>query len=256
MSHLEKASIGVCISWNNFPFITQGNIYKEIQLISELLKPGGYAIFNYADAHSVQGAEFVEKNIVPVIWKERIDRYTQEFDLIEIDTNFYAGYPFTVSVYQKIGKTPELKLINKLGLVLPDQKQLNQKRLEQSEESLKIRAARSKLEQDLKRLQERDQLLRELDEKRQLGKENVLELKLQQALNHLSAMITAYDDYTHPSVLESLLHVSKITYSLGRVKDSKNLIKRVERDIAKMSADNFIARKYREWQDFLNNIDT
>ena len=256
LSHLEKASIGVCISWNNFPFITQGNIYKEIQLISELLKPGGYAIFNYADAHSVQGAEFVEKNIVPVIWKERIDRYTQEFDLIEIDTNFYAGYPFTVSVYQKIGKTPELSLINKLGLVLPDQKQLNQKRLEQSEESLKIRAARSKLEQDLKRLQERDQLLRELDEKRQLGKENVLELKLQQALNHLSAMITAYDDYTHPSVLESLLHVSKITYSLGRVKDSKNLIKRVERDIAKMSADNFIARKYREWQDFLNNIDT
>ena len=256
LSHLEKASIGVCISWNNFPFITQGNIYKEIQLISELLKPGGYAIFNYADAHSVQGAEFVEKNIVPVIWKERIDRYTQELDLIEIDTNFYAGYPFTVSVYQKIGKTPELKLINKLGLVLPDQKQLNQKRLEQSEESLKIRAARSKLEQDLKRLQERDQLLRELDEKRQLGKENVLELKLQQALNHLSAMITAYDDYTHPSVLESLLHVSKITYSLGRVKDSKNLIKRVERDIAKMSADNFIARNYREWQDFLNNIDT
>ena len=256
LSHLEKASIGVCISWNNFPFITQGNIYKEIQLISELLKPGGYAIFNYADAHSTQGAEFVEKNIVPVIWKERIDRYTQEFDLIEIDTNFYAGYPFTVSVYQKIGKTPELSLINKLGLVLPDQKQLNQKRLEQSEESLKIRAARSKLEQDLKRLQERDQLLRELDEKRQLGKENVLELKLQQALNHLSAMITAYDDYTHPSVLESLLHVSKITYSLGRVKDSKNLIKRVERDIAKMSADNFIARNYREWQDFLNNIDT
>jgi len=91
---------------------------------------------------------------------------------------------------------------------------------------------------------------------RQLGQENILELKLQKAINHLNNMIAAYDDYTHPGVLEGLLHVSKITYSLGRIKDSKNLIKRVERDIEKMSADNFIARKYREWQNFLNNIDT
>ena len=99
-------------------------------------------------------------------------------------------------------------------------------------------------------------MLQDLDEKRQLGQENILELKLQKAINHLNNMISAYDDYTHPSVLEGLLHVSKITYSLGRIKDSKNLIKRVQRDIEKMSADNFIAKKYREWQNFLNNIDT
>ena len=255
-THLEKSSIQVCVSWNNFPFATQGNINKNIKLMSELLKPGGYAIFNYADAHSAQGAKFCENYIVPVVWKERIDRYAAENNLTEISYHNYPGYPFSIAVYQKDGKSIDLNITNKLGLVLPNEKQLQIQRLEESEENLKIRAARSKLEDDLKRLKERDKLLRDLDKQRQLGNENILEAKLKKAINHLNSMISAYNDYTHPSVLESLLHVSKITYSIGRVKDSKNLIKRVERDIAKMSEDNFIGRKYREWQNFLNNIDT
>lgn len=256
LNDLEESSIGFCVSWNNFPFKTQGKIFNDMQLMSQLLMPGGYAVFNYADADSIEGAKFVEENEVSLIWKEKINQYAADNQLKEISTHEHANYPFSVAVYQKIGKSVELNITNKLGLVLPDEKQLEQKRLEQAKENLKAKTIRSKLEQDLKRLQERDQLLQELDEKRQLGQENILELKLHKAINHLNNMIAAYDDYTHPSVLEGLLHVSKITYSLGRIKDSKNLIKRVERDIEKMSADNFIAKKYREWQNFLNNIDT
>lgn len=256
LNDLEESSIGFCVSWNNFPFKTQGKIFNDMQLMSQLLMPGGYAVFNYADADSVQGAKFVEENEVSIIWKEKIDQYAADNQLTEISTHEHAGYPFSVAVYQKNGKPIDLNIINKLGLVLPDEKQLEQKRLEQAKENLKAKAVRSKLDQDLKRLQERDQLLQDLDEKRQLGQENILDLKLQKAINHLNNMIAAYDDYTHPSVLEGLLHVSKITYSLGRVKDSKNLIKRVKRDIEKMSVDNLIAKKYREWQNFLNNIDT
>lgn len=256
LNELEESSIGFCVSWNNFPFKTQGKIFNDMQLMSQLLMPGGYAVFNYADADSVQGAKFVEENEVSIIWKEKIDQYAADNQMKEISTHEHVGYPFSVAVYQKNGKPINLNIINKLGLVLPDEKQLEQKRLEQSKENLKAKAVRSKLDQDLKRLQERDQLLQDLDEKRQLGKENILDLKLQKAINHLNNMIAAYDDYTHPSVLEGLLHVSKITYSLGRIKDSKNLIKRVERDIEKMSIDNLIAKKYREWQNFLNNIDT
>ena len=256
LNDLEESSIGFCVSWNNFPFKTQGKIFNDMQLISQLLIPGGYAVFNYANADSIEGAKFVEKNRVSVIWKEKIDQYATDNQLKEITTYEYADYPFSVAVYQKIGKPVELNIVSKLGLVLPDEKQLEQKRLEQANENLKAKATRRKLEQDLKRLQERDQLLQDLDEKRQLGQENILELKLHKAINHLNNMIAAYNDYTHPSVLEGLLHVSKITYSLGRIKDSKNLIKRVERDIEKMSIDNLIAKKYREWQNFLNNIDT
>jgi len=256
-TELENSSVGMCVSWNNYPFMTQGKIAKDIKMVSDLLRPGGLFVCNYADAHSVDGAKFVEKSNVPVFWKERMDQFASENNLVEISSHEFNEYPFKLAVYGKIGKMPELPVTNKIGLVLPNETHLQQLRQEHTEENTKQRALNSKLEQDLKRLQERDKLLKDLDEQRQLGKENLIEAKLQNAINHLNSMLAQYNnDHTHPSVLESILHVSKLTYSLGRTKDSKNIIKRVSRDIEKMSEKNLIARKFREWQDFLNNIDT
>ena len=117
-TYLEKNSVGLCVSWNNFPFYTQGKIYSDLQLMSKILRPGGYAVFNYANSHTVAGAKFVENHDVPIVWKERIGQYANEHDLISIKDCEYVNYPFTISVYQKKGSMPSLNLINKLGLVL------------------------------------------------------------------------------------------------------------------------------------------
>ena len=256
-SHLEDSSVGMCVSWNNYPFMTQGKIFNDVKMVAKLLRPGGFFVFNYADAHSINGAKFVEDNSVPIFWKERMDRYASENNLVETSSHDFESYPFKVAIYQKKGQMPTLPITNKLGLVLPNESQLSKKRLEENEEYRKNKASRSKLEQDLKLLKERDKLLQDLDKQRNLGNENILEKKLQNAINHLNSALLQYNnDYTHPSILESILHVSKLTYSIGRIKDSKNIIKRVARDIEKMSEKNLIARKFREWQNFLNNIDT
>jgi len=90
LNDLEESSIGFCVSWNNFPFKSQGKIFKDIQLMSQLLIPGGYAVFNYADADSIEGAKFVEEYEVSLIWKEKIDQYAADNQLKEISTHEYV----------------------------------------------------------------------------------------------------------------------------------------------------------------------
>lgn len=256
-TQLERSSVHLCVSWNNFGSMTPDEIHKDIALMSNLLRPGGYAIFNYADARSIEGAKFCCNFHVPVSWKESIDQFANDSQLIEKVTYQFNEYPFSVAVYQKEGKTNELDLANKLALVLPDEVYLEQLRQEESEEYKKQRALIAQREQELKRMHERDKLLRDLDEQRKLGKSNIIESKLKNAINHLSSTLSQSNhDYRQPSVLESILHISKLTYSLGRIKDSRNILKRVAHHIEKMSNKSPIAKKYREWQNFLNNIDT
>ena len=256
-TQLERSSVHLCVSWNNFGLMTPDEIQKDIALMSNLLRPGGYAIFNYADTRSIEGAKFSSNFLVPVSWKESIDQFADNNQLIEKVTYQLNEYPFSIAVYQKEGKIDELNLANKLALVLPDQVYLEHLRQEESEEYKKQRALITQQEQELKRMYERDKLLRDLDEQRKLGKNNIIESKLKNAINHLSSTLSQSNyDYQQPSVLESILHISKLTYSLGRIKDAKNILKRVAQHIKKMSDKNPIAKKYQEWQNFLNNIDT
>ena len=253
---LEDNSIGLCVSWNSFPFTNLGVINKDIELITKILKPGGYVIFNYADAYSYEGAKYIETHQTPVVWKERIDRFLKENNLHIIMEHELNDFPFKIVVCQKEGRYKDLNLINKLGLVLPNQELLIEKRIEEKEKKQQLDNERNqKLLQDVEFLRSKDKLLNELEEKRMLGRENVIEQKLKTATNNLNEALKRHD-YTHPIVLESILNVSKLTYSLGRHKDSKNLVKRVQRDVEKMSSDNEIAIKFRYWIEFLNNIDT
>lgn len=256
-SMLEDSSIQLCISWNNFPFMTQGKINKDIALMSKMLKPGGYTIFNYADAHSVQGAKFCINDTVPVCWKQKIDQFAKENQLTEKVTYQFDGYPFSVAVYQKDGHTDDINIVNKLGLVLENAKFKQQLKDQQDQEKIKQSIFDNKVANDLQALKEKDQLLRNIQIQKELGRDNVIESKLQSAINHLNSILAHNNsDYTEPVALEAVLHISKLTYSLGRIKDSKNMLKRVSRDVEKMSAKHHSARKFREWEIFLNNIDT
>jgi hypothetical protein len=257
-SELEDSSIQVCISWNNFPFMTQGNINKDLILMSKILKPGGYAIFNYADAHSVEGIKFCTGDIVPVCWKQKIDQFARENQLTEKVTYNFKDYPFSVAVYQKEGHTDDINIVNKLGLVLPDPDHLQRlKEEEETKEEIKQRIQKNKHEQNLKRMRERDKQLQDIDTYRKLGDNKVLESKLQSSVNHLNSLLAqSNNDYTQPSALEAVLHISKLTHSLGRIKDSKNILKRVSRNVKNMDKKQLSARKFQEWENFLNNIDT
>ena len=257
-SNLEDSSVQVCISWNNFPFMTQGNINKDLILMSKILKPGGYAIFNYADAHSAEGTKFCNDSIVPVCWKQKIDQFARENQLTEKVTYNFKDYPFSIAVYQKDGHTDDINIVNKLGLVLPNPDYLQQlKEEKETEEEIKQRKQKSKQEEDLKRMQDRDKMFRNIEAQRKLGNNGILEAKLQSSVNHLNTLLAqSNNDYTHPVALEAVLHISKLTHSLGRIKDSKNILKRVSRDIKNMNQKDVITRKFLEWEKFLNNIDT
>jgi len=132
-THMVPGSVGLCVSWNNFPFYTHGQITKDLSLMCSLLRPGGYALFNYADAHTISGAKFCENNNYPIIWSERMDRLAQENDLelvkkyVDNSADHSEMYPFTICLYQKKGEAEDLNLVNKVGLVLPDLAYLKKK---------------------------------------------------------------------------------------------------------------------------------
>ena len=115
-------SIGIGISWNNFPFSTHGQISKDLSLMSSLLRPGGYALFNYADAHTVAGARFIEENKMPVIWRDRMERIAADngLELVSRYDDKQKKYPFSICLFQKVGKIEDVNLVNKIGLVVPD----------------------------------------------------------------------------------------------------------------------------------------
>ncbi len=253
--YIDDNSIGVCVSWNNFMFNTHGKIKKNLQLISQKLRAGGYAIFNYVDAHSYNGAVFAESNPIQLLWKDRLDQIADEFQLDSIlHSEFeFVQSPFKIAVYKKRGKQKTVNLINKLGIILPVEETMIQKRKLFEQENALARATRNNLEHNLKRLAERDKLLADLDEKLKAGKENVIAAKLKNSLNHLNtALADSNYNYSHPYILESILHISKLTFSLGNIKDSKNLIKRVSKHIKKLNSEDTIAQQYHEWTSFLN----
>jgi hypothetical protein len=119
---MVPGSIGITISWNNFPFSTHGQISKDLSLMASLLRPGGYALFNYADAYTVAGATFIEENKMPVIWRDRMERIAADngLELVSRYDDKQHKYPFSICLFRKEGEIPELNLVNKVGLVLPD----------------------------------------------------------------------------------------------------------------------------------------
>lgn len=121
-TEMVPGSVGLCVSWNNFPFYTHGQITKDLSLMSSLLRPGGYAVFNYADAHSVAGARFIDENKMPLIWRERMERIISDhgFELVMRYDDDLKMYPFAICLLRKAGEIEDLNLVNKVGLVLPD----------------------------------------------------------------------------------------------------------------------------------------
>ncbi len=251
---LEDNSVGLAISWKNFPFKKLGEIRKDIELLARITRPNGLIIFDYIDALTYQGAKYIENHNCAFQWKDRIHQFVKDSDLELIKEIEHNNYPFKTCFCYKKGNDnkPKLNLHNKIGLVLADQAVLEERRQRETEIMKFYKSVSSRLEEDLQRIQLKDQLLNKLELERKVDNKKITEQKLKTALNNLNAALAQYD-YKHPIVLESILNVSKLTYNLGRKKDSVNLIKRVQRDIEQLNQDSKIVNDYKQWTDFLNN---
>jgi hypothetical protein len=252
--YIESESVGLSVSWKNFPFKKLGEIRKDIEMMSRITKVNGLIVFDYIDALTYNGAYYIENYHCEFQWKDRIHQFIRESNLEIIKEIEHPEYPFKTCVCRKKGidHKPKLNLHNKIGLVLHDQEVLAERRQQETEVMRYYKSITSKLNDDLQRIAERDLLLNDLELKRKIDTKKITEQKLKTALNNLDIALTQYD-YKHSIVLESILNVSKLTYNLGRKKDSVNLIKRVQRDVDQLDQSSKIAVEYRSWSDFLNN---
>jgi hypothetical protein len=252
--HIEKASVGLAISWKNFPFKKLGEIRNDIALLADITRPNGLVIFDYVDALTYNGALYIENHNCAFQWKDRIHQFVKESNLEIIKEIEHPNYPFKTCFCYKKGtdSKPKLNLHNKIGLVLADQSVLAERRQQQTEIMKFYKSISSKLADDLQRIELKDQLLNSLEAERKIDTKKITEQKLKTALNKLNTVLTQYEP-KHPIVLESILNVSKLTHSLGRKKDSVNLVKRVQRDIDQLDQSLKIVQEYRAWSNFLNN---
>lgn len=252
---LEPNSAGMCVSWQNIPFKKIGEIRKDIELMAKIAAPGGYVVFDYIDANNAESADAIEQGLFSFQWRERILQFLNENNLEILHEIKFLDYHPVLLFCKKSGELPELNLNNKLGLVLPDHDVLKQKRKEETELRKFYKNITSSLQKDIDAIEQKDRLLNELDQQRQVDLTKITESKLKSAVNHLEIVLSQYSS-EHPAVIEALLRLSKLTYSIGRIKDSFNLIKRASNDIKKIDADNKLYKDYHEWTNFLNNIDT
>ena len=255
VSDLEPNSAGMCVSWKNIPFKKLGEVRKDITAMSNLVAPGGYVVFDYVDAGCAASAEAIEKGEYAFQWRERILQFLTENNLEILHEIEFVDYCPVLLFCKKSGELPSLNLNNKLGLVIPDQDVLAEKRRAENENRKFYRSMTSSLEKDLAATESRDKLLNQLDQQRKIDTSKITENKLKSALNQLNVALTQYPSH-HPIVLEALLKLSKLTHSMGRIKDSVNLIKRAGRDVDSLDPSSRLYKEYREWQNFLNNIDT
>lgn len=252
--YIEKESVGLAISWKNFPFKKLGEIRNDIALLANITKPNGLVIFDYVDALTYNGALYIENHNCAFQWKDRIHQYVKESNLEIIKEIEHPNYPFKTCFCCKKGtdSKPDLNLHNKIGLVLADQSVLEERRQQQTEIMKFYKSISSSLAVDLQRIELKDQLLNSLEAERKIDTKKITEQKLKTALNKLNIVLKQYEP-KHPIVLESILNVSKLTYSLGRKKDSVNLVKRVQSDINQLDQGLKIVQEYQAWSNFLNN---
>lgn len=254
--HLVENSAGLVVSWKNFPFMKLGEIKKDLTIMKSLVAPGGIIMFDYVDATSTKGAREIELGKCGFQWKERIHSFLNELELEIIqEIDDHGDYPFNIVFCKNSGTKKEINLNNKIGLVLLQEEVAAEKREHTTELRKYYKSITSEHQRDIERFRKRDQELLELDKQRQKDPTKILKAKLKVALKNLDTQRATYRNNEHPGVLEAVLHVSKLTFQLGRHKDSYNLIKQISKDIRKLELDSRLYQEYADWLDFLNNID-
>ena len=251
-NNLEPNSVGMCVSWQNIPFKKLGEIRKDINLMATLAAPGGYVVFDYVDATDSTTAQAIENGDYTFQWRDRILEFLLENNLEIIHEVKFLDYPPVLMFCKKLGELPDLNLNNKIGLVLSDHEVLKEKRKAETELRKFYKNITSNLQRDIDAIEQKDRLLNELDQQRQVDLTKITESKLKSAVNHLEVVLGQYSN-EHPAVLEALLRLSKLTYSVGRIKDSHNLVKRASKDIERLDSNNRLYKEFHEWLDFLNN---
>jgi hypothetical protein len=249
-SHLEKECANLTVNWKNFAFKTPIEIRRDLKKMSLLTRPGGYVMFDYADSERFEGAMATDDGLVKYMWREKMLEWLDENNLDVLHEINFINNPLSVIVAKKRGSIEDLKLVNKIGLVLPNKEVFNRKRGAENELRRYYKSLTSKLEDDLKKIKERDVLLNELEEKRRVNTKIITEQKLRTGLNNLDIVTRKYPA-DHPAVLEAVLNVSKLTYNLGRLKDARNLIRRTANDVKKLDDGDKLKIEYGIWVRFL-----
>ena len=254
MEYFDKNSAGLVVSWKNFPFMKLGQIKKDLALMKDFTAPGGIIMFDYVDASSVIGAREIELGKCSFQWKERIHQFLKELELEIIqEIDEHGEYPFNIIICKTPGEKKTLNLNNKIGLVLLDEQIAIEKRKQETKLKKYYRSIKSDYEKDIENLKKRDQELRILDQERQLDPRKILESKLKVALKNLDIQRSTYQSNSHPAVLEAVLHASKLTFYLGRHKDSYNLLNIIKKNVKKLNSESRLFKDYTDWLNFLNN---
>jgi hypothetical protein len=213
--------------------------------------PGGYVVFDYVDAECAEDAKEIEEKKFLFQWRERIERFVQQGNMEIVKEVNFPGYTPKVLICQKSGERPELPITGKIGLVRQNPETLEERRNKAAELREFYRNTTKQVDRDLERSARRDQEISELDNTRHHDTENITEKKLKIALTRLEEMLRSHEHHSI-DVMQTILHISKLTFSLGRKRDSANIIKRAEKELHKHDPDSEIAKNYREWLAILN----
>lgn len=250
MPLIEPSCANLVVNWKNFAFKKPIEIRRDLKNMSYLTRPGGYVMFDYANGETFDGARSIDDGLCTYMWKTKIVEWLKENDLELLHEIVFLNNPLSVIIAKKNGESKDFNIVNKLGLVLANKEVFDVKRNEETELRRYYKSINSQLEKDLHQLKERDVLLNELEKKRRVNTKLITEQKLKTAMNNLDLASRKFPN-DHPVMLEAILNVSKLTYNLGRHKDSYNLIKRAIKDVERLDPENKIRIGYYEWILFL-----
>lgn len=251
--YFRKYSAGLCVVWKTFLFKSLNNIEKDLKFIEELLLPGALLYFDYNNAETPKGAEGVEQGLYSYITKSELHTLLNSLGFDVVTDEDLLGRSHRVCLCKKQGSLPKINLHNKLGIVIEDKAVVNSLDNIETPSQRAERLRERRLSHDLKLNAERDKILNELEEKRQLNHKKLLDDKMKIAVNRYEELTKDLGP-NHPNTIESLLNVSRMAYSLGRSNDAMHTAKQAQKRARRINTERVVnlLKSIEEWIDFIS----
>lgn len=255
LPNLPHNSMGLVVSWKNLMFKRVGAFRKDIALMARRAMPGGYVMFDYVDASTVDGARAVEAGLCSFMWRDRLLEFLEENDLELVEEHDFINQPITFVVAKRRGELPMTNLIGKLGYLIMDEDVLAADREMALEINAAYREMTSSLAADLAYNAQRDAAYAAEVAARAASRATIQQVNAERLATALKNLERAQADYPsgHPAVLEAVLFASKMCWAMDRQKDARGLVNRSLRDLHKLSKDEKIVKDFGLWIAQLDN---
>jgi len=255
LPELPHNSMGLVVSWKNLMFKRVGAFRKDIALMAKRAMPGGYVMFDYVDASTVNGARAVEAGLCSFMWRERLLEYLEENQLELVEEHDFLDQPITFVVAKRHGDLPMTNLIGKLGYLIMDEDVLAADRELALEINAAYREMTSSLAADLAYNAQRDAAYAAEVAARAASRATIQQVNAERLATALKNLKRAQTDYPrgHPAVLEAVLFASKMCWAMDRPKDARGLVNRSLRDLHKLNKDEKIVKDFGLWIAQLDN---